>query len=240
MLSKFKTKTTGRQIFDVATVIIMAVALVLLFVLIYYYVRPIRTADIKVPVATDKASYYPGQEIGGIFFGEIYYDGEVRILREVFCKDYHGVIKPAAESAVGDFFSTQSKPHKLEGASVKIGTLPADVPIGANCVLQFTNVYTINTPFGTRQIEYQYYTQNFAITSKERREQLDNEASNDQATTQSAPQSTWPADAGDTTNTTNNYNNTVNEAPDTPTTPSEPVTPPDDRGILQRIVDFVF
>ena len=240
MLNKFKTKTTGRQVLDIVTVAIMAVALVLLFVLIYYYVRPVKTADIKVPVATDKASYYPGQEIGGIFFGEIYYDGEVRILREVFCKDYHGVIKPTAESAAGNFFSTQSKPHKLEGTSVKIGTLPSDVPIGANCVLQFTNVYTINTPFGTRQIEYQYYTQNFAITSKERREQLDNEANNDQANARTAPQSTWPADAGDTTNTTNNYNTTVNEAPDNPATPSEPVTPPDDRGILQRIVDFVF
>jgi hypothetical protein len=38
-------------------------------------------------------------------------------------------------------------------------------------------VYNIQTPFGIRHEEYQYYTQNFSIITKERRDQLDCEAS---------------------------------------------------------------
>ena len=124
--------------------------------LIWLYVRPIQVADIKVPVATDQASYYPGEEISGIFFGEIYYKGEVRVLREVFCKNYHDVIVPPPSAQNGDYYDTQSIPRKIEGLSVNIGLLPKNIPVGSNCVLQFTNVYSIQTPFGIRHLEYQY------------------------------------------------------------------------------------
>lgn len=153
------------------------IGVIALFTLVWLYVRPIHTANIKVPVATDQASYYPGEEISGIFFGDTYYNGEVRILREVFCKDYKGVIKPPAESAKGDFFSTISLARHLEGESIMVGNLPANVPVGSNCVLQFTNIYEIQTPFGIRKLEYQYYTQNFSIVTRERRQQLECEAS---------------------------------------------------------------
>lgn len=177
-LNKFKKNTNidKRKSVDRFSLIAIIVALLALLALIIYNVIPVRTADIKVPVATDKSSYYPGQKIGGIFFGEVYYKGEVRVLREVFCKNYRGIIKPPAEQSVGDLFSTSSTPQKLEGESVTIGNLPTDIPIGLNCVLQFTNIYRVNTPFGTRVETYQYYTQNFAIITKERRDQLDCEA----------------------------------------------------------------
>jgi hypothetical protein len=153
------------------------IGVVALFALIWLYVRPIQTANIKVPVATDQASYYPGEDISGIFFGDTYYKGEVRVLREVFCKDYKGIIKPPAESAKGNFFSTISIPRHLEGESIVVGNLPSNIPVGSNCVLQFTNIYEIQTPFGIRKLEYQYYTQNFAIVTKERRQQLECESS---------------------------------------------------------------
>ncbi len=178
MFRIIKTKISRIALFDIITISDIVFGILALVSLLYFFARPIKFADIKVPVATDKASYYAGQPIKGILFGEIYYNGEVRILREVFCADnYHRTIKPPAESAVdGDFFATQSRPHKLDGVTIPIGTLPDDVPLGANCVLQFTNVYDIKTPFGTRHEEYQYYTQNFAIITKERRMQLDCEA----------------------------------------------------------------
>ena len=44
-------------------------------------------------------------------------------------------------------------------------------------MLQFTNVYEIQTPFGLRRVEYQYYTQNFSIVTRECRQQLECEAS---------------------------------------------------------------
>lgn len=163
---------------DVSTIIAFIIGLITLGLLIWFYVRPIPTADIKVPVATDQATYSPGEDIGGLFFGEIYYKGEVRILREVFCsKDYKRVLPVPADSlAPGGFYATQSEPRVLEGTNVPIGVLPDDMPIGANCVIKFTNVYRINTPFGLRVLEYNYYTQNFAIVSDERRQQLDCEA----------------------------------------------------------------
>lgn len=171
-----RLKIDHRQAFDAITVAAIVFGLLALVALIYYQARPIKLADIKVPVATDKSSYYAGQQVGGIFFGETFYDGNVKILREVFCANYHGVIKPPAESADGDFFSTIAKPRKLDGATVPIGNLPEDVPVGQNCVIRFRNVYNIQTPFGVRHEEYEYYTQNFAIITKERRMQLDCEA----------------------------------------------------------------
>lgn len=169
-------KINRRTILDWITLGGLLIGLLALFALIYYQVRPLQLADIKVPVATDKSSYYPGQKIGGIFFGETFYDGNVKILREVFCTDYKGVIKPPAEAADGNFFDTQAKPRKLEGNTIPIGTLPDDVPLRSNCIIRFTNVYLINTPFGVRREPYEYYTQNFAIISKERNDQLDCEA----------------------------------------------------------------
>lgn len=161
---------------NIFTVAVFTTGLIALAALIWLYVRPIQTAEIKVPVATDQSSYYPGEEIGGIFFGEIKYKGDVKVLRQVYCKNYQAVIAPPEYAKNGDFYDTQSVPRVLEGLSVTIGNLPSDVPVGANCVLQFTNVYEIQTPFGLRKETYQYYTQNFAIVTKERRMQLECEA----------------------------------------------------------------
>lgn len=217
------------------TIAAFVIGLIALFALVWLYVRPIKTANIKVPVATDQASYYPGEDVSGIFFGDTYYQGEVRILREVFCKNYKGVIKPPADSAVGNFFSTQAKARHLEGVTVPVGNLPNDVPVGSNCVLQFTNVYQIQTPFGIRHEEYQYYTQNFAIVTKERRQQLECEASGredcnyiieDLPQKQSSPE-TAPVQPQQqsTTNNTYNYDNSTtnnrgNASTDQPTEPA--------------------
>lgn len=168
---------TWERVINVFTVIAFALGLLALAALIWLQVRPLQLANIKVPVATDQASYYPGEDISGIFFGDTYYKGEVRVLREVFCKDYKGIIKPPVGAADGDFFTTQGRPRHLEGQSIVVGNLPSDIPVGLNCVLQFTNVYEIQTPFGIRKEEYQYYTQNFSIVTKERRQQLECEAS---------------------------------------------------------------
>lgn len=162
---------------NILTIVAFVIGLIALFALVWLYVRPIKVADIKVPVATDQASYHPGEEISGIFFGEIYHRGDVKVLREVFCKDYKNIITPPENARNGDFYDTQSIPRKIEGLSVNIGMLPLDIPIGSNCVLQFTNVYEIQTPFGTRHVVYQYYTQNFSIVTVERRQQLECEAS---------------------------------------------------------------
>lgn len=171
-----KIKIRKITLFDVLTTIGILIGTAALVALLYFNVVPVRLADIKVPVATDKSSYYAGQQVGGIFFGETFYDGNVKILREVFCANYKGIIKPPAEAADGDFFDTIAKPRKLDGATVPIGNLPDDVPVGQNCVIRFRNVYNIQTPFGVRHEEYEYYTQNFAIITKERRMQLDCEA----------------------------------------------------------------
>lgn len=175
-------KTTSHKVnwgglFNVLTIAAFTIGVVALIALVWLQVRPVKTANIKVPVATDQASYYPGEEISGIFFGDTYYKGEVRVLREVFCKDYKGVIKPPAGAADGNFFSTIGTPRHLEGQTIIVGNLPENIPVGSNCVLQFTNVYEIPTPFGPRKLEYQYYTQNFSIVTRERRQQLECEAS---------------------------------------------------------------
>lgn len=198
-----------RNAFDIATFSFMAVGTIALLFLILFYVMPVKLADIKVPIATDKASYYQGQEVGGIFFGETFYTGEVRILREVYCKNYKGLIEPPEAAAAGDFYATQGTPRKLEGQTLMIGKLPKDVPVGSNCVIQFTNVYNIKTPFGTRHEEYKYYTQNFAIVTKETRDELDKAA--DAANAQNE-QSTTGGNS-DQTNTSNQIN--TNTAPST-------------------------
>lgn len=231
-------------LYDVVTAVAIMIGLFALVALLFFNVRPIKFADIKVPVATDKSSYFAGQSIAGIFFGETYYDGNVKILREVFCTNYKGVIKPPAEAADGDFFDTQAKPRRFEGNTIAIGILPADVPVGSNCVIRFTNVYNIQTPFGLRHEEYQYYTQNFSIISKERRQQLDCEATG--KSTQECQAATFKSADGNAVTstdntfgggsfdgggasggTTNNNTTTNNTTNNTTTPPSEPVQLPE-------------
>lgn len=229
---------------NVLQVAAFVIGVVALLALVWLYVRPIPTANIKVPVATDQASYYPGQDVSGIFFGDTYFNGEVRILREVYCKNYKGFIKPPAYAAVGNFFSTQAKPRHLEGETINVGNLPDNIPVGVNCVLQFTNVYEVQTPFGIRHIEYQYYTQNFSIITKARRMQLDCEASgrtdcnfiNDTNTNspdaqptatapQSSPETAQPSSTSSTqqrSTTTTNNNTTNNTTTNNTTTTAEP------------------
>lgn len=164
------------RILNIVTIAAFVIGLIALGALIWQFTRPLQLADIKVPVATDRAVYSPGEPISGIFFGETYYEGELRVLREVFCREYKAVITPPSESAFGDFFSTQAQPTVLEGQSVVIGNLPDDIPVGLNCIIRFTNVYPIQTAFGVRHEEYQYYTQNFSIVTRERSLQLQCEA----------------------------------------------------------------
>lgn len=171
-----KRKTNWIDVANAITLAALIFGTVSLLALIWQYVRPVQLANIKVPVATDQSSYHPGEEISGIFFGEIYHQGEVRVLREVFCKGYKNIITPPQFASDGDFYDTQSIPRKVEGLTVTIGQLPENIPVGLNCVLQFTNVYRIQTPFGVRHEEYQYYTQNFSIVTLERRQQLECEA----------------------------------------------------------------
>lgn len=239
-------KRFWRNWLDIITILGVIVALIALAALVFVNVRPIKFADIKVPVATDKSSYYPAQPISGIFFGETYFDGNVKILREVFCTNYHGVIKPPAESADGDFFSTIAKPRQFNGNTIPIGNLPDTVPIGQNCVIRFTNVYNIQTPFGVRHEEYQYYTQNFSIITKERRDALDCEAAGkttaecsktdnaDNANTLTpSTDNTFGGGSfsgggasGDITTNNTTTNNTTNNTTTTPPTPAAPVQPP--------------
>lgn len=235
---------------NILSIAAFTIGVLALFALIWLQVRPIKVADIKVPVATDQASYYPGEEISGIFFGEIYHRGEVRVLREVYCKNYKNIIAPPESARNGDFYDTQSIPRKIEGLSVTIGLLPADIPVGLNCVLQFTNVYNIPTIFGTRHVEYQYYTQNFSIVTRERRMQLECETSGRKdcnylinvpaPVINGSSESVNPQSAPDTPQqseqqapvTNNTYNNTTN-------TTNNPPAEPAPRFVERCTVDFI-
>lgn len=235
---------------NIASIAAFTIGVLALFALIWLQVRPIKVADIKVPVATDQASYYPGEEISGIFFGEIYHRGDVKVFREVFCKDYKNIIEPPESARNGDFYDTQSIPRKIEGLNVTIGLLPTDIPVGLNCVLQFTNVYEIPTIFGSRHVTYQYYTQNFSIVTRERRQQLECEASgrkdcnflSDDKARETAPQNTetpspqsspdsQPAPVQPQGNTYNDNRTTVNNPP----SQSEPAP----RFVERCTIDFV-
>lgn len=233
-----------RHWLDIITLGGVIVGLFMLVALIYYNVVPVKLADIKVPVATDKSSYYAGQSVSAIFFGQTFYDGEFKVLREVFCSNYRGIITPPdAVKTPDNYYQAAGKPRMLNGETLVIGDLPMDVPIGSNCIIRFTNIYDIQTPFGVRHEKYQYYTQNFAIISKERREQLDCEATGKSTsecqellspseTTNKTADSMFGGGSfagggasGDTNTITNNTtNNTTNNNTTTP--PSEPVTPP--------------
>ena len=207
------------QTADIIFIGTMLFAALALFALLWYNVRPIKTVDIKVPVATDRSAYAPGEEIGGIFFGEIFYEGDVKVLREVYCRDYKAVIPPPEGAKNGDFYDTQSIPRKLDGLSVTVGKLPDNIPIGKNCILQFTNVYDIPTPFGTRHISVSYYTQNFAIISQERRQILECEAQGrTNCNTEITPEQS------ELQNTTVSPDNTTSSNFD-PATPESPLQP---------------
>jgi len=216
-------KPSDRTTIDAAFLATMTIALLALFSLVFYQLRPIPTVDIKVPVATDKAEYYAGQEVSGIFFGEVYYKGRVEIIREVFCKDYRGVIKTDEGD---DIFKGISAPQHLEGTSRRIGNLPADVPVGSNCVIQFLNTYNIETPFGNRQIVRDYYTQNFKIIDKPApAEQAEDESHEGQDDTlfpprqQSEPVTPTPQEPV--------AEKPKNNKPEQPSKPAEPVVPPE-------------
>lgn len=249
------------KVTNILTILAFMIGVFALVALIWLYVRPVKVADIKVPVATDQASYHPGEEISGIFFGEIFHRGEVRVLREVFCKDYKDIIQPPTSARNGNFYDTQSIPRKIEGLSVNIGMLPTNIPIGSNCVLQFTNVYNIQTPFGVRHVEYQYYTQNFSIVTKERRLQLECEASGrkdcdflgddagdkddqpaetpqPQESVDSAVDTQAPQNVYYDNRTTTDYNTTTNEAPAEPSNPTAN-QPPAPRFEERCTVDFI-
>lgn len=212
---------------NIFTIVGLAIGIIALFTLVWSYVRPVQLANIKVPVATDRASYAPGEEIAGIFFGEIYYSGEVRVLREVFCKGYKNVILPPDGNNRDELYSTQSVPRKIEGLTVTIGNLPENIPVGLNCVLQFTNVYRIQTPFGARQEEYQYYTQNFSIAGNER---VENTADDSK---QSSPDSPEPESA--TTEATSKANGNQNGI-NTQNRNNEPAPRFEERCLLNFIV----
>ena len=233
--SKIKKQLKKQSVFDALTIAMMAFGFIALLTLVFFYVRPLRLAEIKVPVATDKATYPPSAEVSGIFFGETYYDGDVKILREVFCKNYKATIKPPAENALGEFFQTQAKPTKLEGNTVRIGKLPNDVPIGSNCVIQFTNVYDIQTPFGIRHETIQYYTQNFSIIGQtesnvnDDQDDAQNETQQDQLQTDANFDGGFSVggDGGTNSNTNQNTQSEQNTPPSSEQpAPAEPVTPP--------------
>ncbi len=233
----FRKRGYRQRDIDFIFLFLMVIGFVFLGALLWYNFRPIKLIDVKVPVATDQSAYAQGEEISGIFFGENYYTGHTKILREVYCKDYVGTIRPPAESADGDFFSTRVEPAVYEGTSRRIGNLPTDVPIGSNCVLKFLNVYEIQTPFGIRKETRDYYTQNFAIITQERRNIVDCETSGrkDCLTTNSPKQAdsdvraVFPAPVEDTSGLQRPEATSEPQPSRTPTpesTPSEPVTPP--------------
>lgn len=233
----FIGKSVLRSNIDTIFLSLMVIAFAFLGALIWYNVKPIKLLEIKVPVATDQSSYSQGEEISGLFFGENYYTGHVKILREVYCKNYKGVIKPPAEGADGDFFSTRVEPFKYEGVSRRIGNLPLEVPVGSNCVLKFLNIYELQTPFGVREETVEYHTQNFAIISKERRAILDCEANTGRITEQCELEvrgkPTDPkVEAGDTTFIYPQERITEPSSPSSqtnqPTTPAVPETPPNE------------
>ena len=241
----FRKRGSNQRDIDFVFLSLMIMGFVFLGALLFYNVYPIKTIEIKVPVATDQSSYAQGEEISGIFFGQNYYTGHTKILREVFCKDYKGVVKPPAGNADGDFFSTRTEPFKYEGVTRRIGNLPLEVPVGSNCVLKFTNIYEIQTPFGIRKETVEYYTQNFAIISQERRNLLDCEATgradcSDQSSANPEQGDTdtgafFPMNADSGTQPLQPSQQVpapkASQTPTTPATeptvpPSEPVTPP--------------
>lgn len=237
--SKSSSKNTRRfnsKTSDLVFLGLMIFGAVALIGLVCYQVRPMQLVDIKVPVATDKAFYYPGERVSGVFFGEIFYSGKVAIYTDIFCAGYRSPIKSPDGT---DIFNSNSRPIVLQGDTRFIGHIPDDVPIGKNCVIQFVNEYEIKTPFGTRHEERTYYTQNFFIREKDSEETEVDTAEN---TTPVAPtQQMPPLFEHQPDESTNENNDTSDEStnsqantsrPETPVrdeeviAPAEPVTPP--------------
>lgn len=218
---------------DAAFFVIMAFAFLTLLGLIFYQVRPLKLVDIKVPVATHKALYYPGEQVDGIFFGEIFYTGRVEVFTDIFCSGYRSPVRGDDGKVV---FSGNSRPIELKGDTRHIGRIPADAPVGSNCVIQFVNNYDIKTPFGVRHEERAYYTQNFFIRDPEGPNPAEQQGTDAQdvntgpsstehlfentPSSQPAPQSQTPTPQSQTSPP--NQQNTNN----TPPAPAEPVTPP--------------
>lgn len=184
MLNISKIKLTRRQWGDIITATTMVGAFFALAALIYYNVYPIKLVDIKVPVATDRAFYQPGDRVNGVFFGEIFYTGRVEVYTDIFCAGYRAQMRGDDGKVV---FSGNSRPVVLQGDTRYIGRIPDDVPVGKNCVIQFVNNYDIKTPFGTRHEERAYYTQNFYIRPADDATQNQTQAEN------AAPTATVPS-----------------------------------------------
>lgn len=145
----------------IASFILMVGAAAALVALVYFQVRPFDPIYIKVPVSTDKTEYFPGQDVSGLFFGEVYYSGETRITRKIICPHFRADIPdPNTGKRVVD---TVNRPHKLDGVAAYIGKIPSDSPVGEQCIIEFNNHYDIRTPFGSRPYDYTYYTYGFAI-----------------------------------------------------------------------------
>lgn len=247
---KLRKKSINWRITDVVTIVITIIAFFALIALVYYRVRPLELVDIKVPVATDKVEYETGDPVSGLFFGEIHHEGEVRVLREVFCKDYQRRINTDTERNV----FRVSHPKKLDGESRFIGNLPEDVPVGGNCIIRFVNKYNIETPFGTRHEEESYYTQNFSIVEEEPEDdsEPDSERNTDEEIRdqpelyqeESADTAEDEQDEGDA----HHQQQSNSRSQEQKTHPrensqrrfAEPITPPDNRGLIQRIIDDIF
>lgn len=244
---KLLTRRPNLKAVDAAFLGIMLFAFISLIALIYFQVRPLKLVDIKVPVATEKAWYTPGERVNGIFFGEIFYTGRVQVYTDIFCAGYRAPIRGDDGATV---FSGNSRPVVLKGDTRFIGTIPEDAPVGKNCVIQFVNSYDIKTPFGNRHEERAYYTQNFFIRDPNDREEDNAEpessrgtdASGERGTTELfSPEQSQPAPDDENFNeqTQTQPNRSQTSPPnqsqntnDTPVTPAEPVEPPQQRCVI--------
>lgn len=160
-ISKLR-RSTYFQVADWVLTTGVAVAALVLLVIGVYTLVPIRTARFDVPIAVTKPVYQPGEEVYGIFFGEQFYTGPIKVLREVFCKDYREFIDDE-DGDDDNYFDGQSFPREINGDTLRIGNLPTDVPRGNNCTIAFTTFYEKDIPFGTKKATNTYYTQQFTI-----------------------------------------------------------------------------
>lgn len=188
MLKTSRIRLSRRQWGDIITATGIVVGFFALAALIYYNIYPIKLVDIKVPVATDRAFYKPGERVNGVFFGEIFYTGRVEVYTDIFCAGYRAPMRGDDGSVV---FSGNSRPVVLQGDTRYIGRVPDDAPVGKNCVIQFVNNYDIKTPFGTRHEERAYYTQNFFIQSPDD-DESENDNSDDLPPQLNSPNNTLP------------------------------------------------
>lgn len=157
--------TNWRLIVNIFVSSTMVIATAALALLIFYRVRPVRLLEIRVPVTTTKQHYYPGEEISGTFFGEVFYSGDVRVLRTVYCPHLH-VVMSDEDTDPDELFNAASIPRKLDGLTARIGVLPLNLPVGEKCQIEFINIYDISTPFGSRHESVSYYTAGFEVIAR--------------------------------------------------------------------------